>query len=139
MKKIGSLKEFERVCQWRDAAIADGWEATPTYGESESIERACRLEHPDGFVAQIITRFDENPCYGVKWRANSTISIWGPDRLAIKEPYKYNMGEIKANLRLCDYCKEYVEETVRVGFANRSCKKCAPEMIKKIEVPGWCN
>lgn len=39
---------------WREAAIADGWSAEPTY-KTEPIERAMRLKR-DGYVVQTITR-----------------------------------------------------------------------------------
>src|SRR6185437_538235 len=33
--------------QFRDAAVADGWSIAPTYGDSESVERAAKLRRDD--------------------------------------------------------------------------------------------
>ena len=121
---------FEAAVMWRDAAIADGWDARATY-DCEPFERASTLTR-NGFVAQIITRKDVG-----KWKFSATISVWGPDGLAINPPNKYKWESISEGISTCNYCGATGVETHRVGFAGRVCLKCKPEISKKVEYPGW--
>lgn len=141
-------REFARVCAWRDAAIADGWDHRPTYG-NESEERACRLSHPDGWSIQILTRsrgnyvpdprWPNHPAPHGKWTYEAQVNVWGPDGMHVPAGATYDFARMKALLRTCPECKATDVETERVGFANRCCAKCAPALRAKIETPGWTN
>jgi len=127
--EVSSAAEFMR------AALADGWSLRKTY-EQEPAETAFTMER-DGFkLLGLARRGDE--C-GPPLPTGS-INIWGPDGLAIKTPIKYPGFEtIKAGLEHCSACGKYGVKTQRVGFANRVCADCAPELRKTIETPGWCD
>ncbi len=120
---------------FRDAAAADGWSIAPTYGASESVERAASLER-DGFKMMVMARTSGE---GAKWRYEAKISIWGPDGLAIKPPNEYDFSAIAASLRRCNYCPATDVDTQRVGFAGRCCEACLPEQRKRVEYPGWTD
>lgn len=121
-----------RVTVWRNAAIADGWRAEATYGDSEPIERAATLTR-DGFKCMILTRTMEHGWY------EAGVSIWGPDRLAITPPLTYDWDAIVAGLRKCGYCNATDVGTMRVSFAGRCCSDCRPMVSAQLEEPGWCD
>lgn len=117
--------------QYRDAAVQDGWSMTPMY-DKEPVESAARLTR-DGFIMQVFTRQHPNKRY----RYETSISIWGPDRLAIKPPTLYSWEEIQRGLRTCCYCEATDVDVERVGFAGRSCAHCYVKLKAKLEFPGW--
>ncbi len=125
-------KELERIIEFRDAAVRDGWAIQRTYPNHEPIESAASLEK-DGFKMMILSR----PTELHKFDAN--IHIWGPDRLAIKIPDGYSWESIKDGLGVCGFCGKTKVETRGVAFANRVCEECYPEAKKKLEYPGWCD
>ena len=118
--------------RWKKAAIADGWNATPTY-ESESIESATKLEK-DGFICTILTRTNVG-----QWKYVVSINIWGPDKLVINPPTEYSWEKIINAISVCSYCYRKDVETQRVGFAGRCCADCIIVQREKIETVGWCN
>jgi len=132
-----SQADLDAVIAWRDAAIADGWSHRPTYGKSESEDRACTMEK-NGYKAMVLTR---TPIEGKpsKWKAEAEVNIWGPDGLAIKPPNVYDWEAIQSAVATCGYCGAHPVKTERVGFAGRCCETCLPTMRAKIEVPGWAN
>lgn len=119
------------VRQWRSDAIAAGWSHEPTYGESESEDRAMRLTGPLGWSAQTIARPNENG------GAAASIHVWGPDGLAVEVPPFFDMGALTAATLRCSRCKAEGVETQRVGFAGRVCGACISEARKEVERPGW--
>ena len=122
---------FEAAAAWRDAAVADGWSVQPTYGAHEGVERAAKLTR-DGFVAQVITRTKVG-----KWLYEASVSVWGPDGLAVAPPNAYDWSAIVAATKRCSYCKAPDVETERVGFAGRCCAACLPAVRQCVERPGW--
>lgn len=126
---------IENVRAFVVAAVLDGWSIEATY-ESESIESAAKLRR-DGFVMSVLMREKDA---GGKWRYEASISIWGPDGLAIRPvPHPYNAEAISAGLRVCSNCKDKDVPTERFSFAGRCCAKCLPRMRELHEQPGWNN
>jgi hypothetical protein len=121
---------YAAAIAWRDAAIADGWSARATYGNSESFDRASSLDHADGYKVMILTRTNDKP--GAKWKFEAEVNVWGPDGLAIKPPAQYDMTAIRAATETCHYCGKVGRKTERVGFAGRACMVCAPVEEKKL-------
>ena len=125
------------VHRFREAAIADGWSAQPTYEGHETVERAARL-YREGFQLQLLSRAPTGKPFENFYHAS--ISAWGPDGLAIETP---GNGEYPgfaffiAGTKRCAKCERGDVETVRVGFAGRYCRECAPEARKRFETPGW--
>jgi len=119
---------IESVRAWRNAAVADGWHIEPTY-QHESADRAARLRHPEGFIAQVVTRE----------KGLVDLHIWGPDGLAINPYQTYDMDRIRAGIRVCMECHAHDVDTQRVGFAGRVCINCLPAARKSHEFPGWTN
>ena len=124
---------YDLAIQFRNAAVADGWEAKPTY-ENESIDRATSLTR-DGFKMQIITRYDPKGKVGFKYV--TSVNLWGPDRLAIKPTKEYSWKAIIAGLRTCNHCEASDVETFRYSFAGRACEECLPALKAEHERPGW--
>ncbi len=116
---------------WREAAIADGWSARPTYEEWEPLESAARLTR-DGFTVQMLTR-QNGDSYTV------SIHVWGPDGLAIKPPDEYSYPAIVAGVRTCNACDASDVETFAYSFAGRACAACLPAMREQHEKPGWAD
>jgi len=127
--------DLERVIQFRDAAVADGWVMTPTY-DFESVDRASHL-HKDGFVISILSRDNSEAERNYKYEAQ--VSIWGPDGMAIKPPQTYDWPTIQAGLRTCNKCGATDVNTERYSFAGRCCAACLPEMRRQHERPGWTS
>lgn len=127
---------LESVHKWVADAIADGWTAEPTYGNTEPIERAARLTR-DGFVVQAITRPKGPP----QWAAKDEVklSVWGPDDLAVKAPATYSMAELQRQLHVCGECNGEFEKIVRLGFAGRVCPECRVRLAPTVEHKGWCD
>lgn len=130
-----SLDHLESVKQFRDAAVADGWDLKPTY-KNEDIDRASSLTK-DGFKMSIISRDNTEKNYKYKFEAE--ISIWGPDGISIPTPELYDFELIRNGLTSCPVCGAKDVKTVRVAFANRACEVCAPALREKLETPGWNN
>lgn len=126
---------FALVRAYVAAAVADGWSIEPTYGTSESVDRAAKLTR-DGFVMLTLAR--EYPA-GSKWAGEARISMWAPDGLAIKPPDTYDWAAIQAGVRHCNWCDADDVETFRAGFAGRVCQQCLKEARVKYEFPGWTN
>lgn len=133
MGKTGFTNESLTVAlAWKQAAIKDGWEVTPTY-RFESVETAATL-NKDGFKASVVTRPSDgrtNP-YG-------NVSVWGPDGLAIRPDKEYNWTQIHSGVTTCQYCKATNVATERVGFAGRCCAVCMLTVRPKVEFSGWTN
>lgn len=127
-------KDINKVLQaiaWREAAVADGWTAEPTY-KHEPYERASR-HTKEGFICTILARVNDGGLH------EASVSIWGPDRLVVKAPIVYDWQTIKDGLRRCGYCHATDVDTERVSFAGRCCAKCRPAVSAKLEQPGWCD
>lgn len=113
---------------WRNAAIADGWLHKPTYAKSEGEDRHCTLNR-EGYTAMINAR-DNRQC---------NVMLWGPDGLVIEPPNPYDWELITYRTHICEYCNQWFEKTVRIGFAGRCCPECRKKHVAEIEYPGWCN
>ncbi len=127
------IANMERVKRFRDAAVADGWDIAPTYGEHESVDRAAKL-HKGGFTMMVLTREKVG-----KWNYEAQVSLWGPDGLGITPPVEYDWQAIQDGIHVCYNCRKHVEKTQRYSFAGRCCEECLPEMRKQHERPGWCD
>lgn len=119
--------------RWREAAIADGWNAEPSYGDHEPLERAWRLTR-DGYVIQGLSRAGDD-----KSLPTASVHIWGPDGLAIEPPLEYDLAAIRRGAETCSECGACPVRTERVAFANRVCGECAPAARRALETPGWCD
>lgn len=135
MSGTNDIKKFEAVEAFRDAAIADGWHAEPTY-EGEAFERASRLTR-DGYVMQVITRDNKDKGYRVRY--DCSVHIWGPDGLSLKRPAEYSMIAIEQSANTCLICEGVFEQTFRYNFAGRACAGCLPKAKAETEKPGWNN
>jgi hypothetical protein len=114
--------EYERLIAFRSAAIADGWENRP-HGQL----------FKEGYLMDIHAEESDD------WfLSGAEIYIWGPDGLALKNyPKEYDWEAIKQRARECHFCGTDTGHMQRVCFANKSCDKCYPAAIKRLEVPGW--
>lgn len=128
-----SDEQYQLAVDFRNAAVADGWDIKPTYDEHESVESHATLAK-EGFICHVKARVKKP---GSTWKYEAEVSIWGPDRLAIIPPKIYNWDEIKANVNQCMVCKTKELVTYQVGFAGRVCEFCLPDARKKYEFPGW--
>jgi hypothetical protein len=122
------------VRAFRDAAVADGWMIMPRY-EYESVDSSSYLER-EGFHVAMVTR-TRSPLENYQYEAS--IHIWGPDGLAVEVPEYYAMEAIREGLRRCRWCRQLVEQTVRVSFATRVCEACRPAAQQQLEYRGWCE
>ena len=122
------------VITWRDAAIADGWNAAPTYG-NETMDRAVTMER-DGFKAMILTREPEPDGFE---NAHYSINVWCPRGLALAPSMPYSFERLQRNTQLCSECGKIKESVERVAFANRVCSECAPKARAKYETKRWCD
>ena len=84
------LSKLEADIAFRDAAISDGWVAKPTYGNHEPMESHATLKK-EGFVMHAKCRKKPE---GERWKAETGITIWGPDGLQIDVPTEYDWNEI---------------------------------------------
>ncbi len=126
---------LREVLTWMAAAIADGWEATPTYPNQEPMDSACTLKR-EGFVAHVLARTKDVG----KWRFQAKVDVWAPDTLSIALPGPvYDWPAIRARLRHCNYCDADDVDTERVSFAGRCCAQCLPTQRQIRERPGWCD
>jgi len=116
------LAQLEAVRKFRDAAIADGWQAKPTYPDHEDIGRASSLSR-DGWTMSIMSRENIG-----KWKGKAEITIWAPDGLQIEPPATYDWATIQDRLNVCLACKKRVQTTYRL-----------PALKKEHEYPGWTN
>lgn len=124
----------ERCHDWRAAAEADGWLIRPTYA-NEDILTAWTGER-DGFKVQGIARPIGHHGSGLPV---ATLSIWGPDQLAIKPPAIYSMDAILIGSQTCHRCQAHPVQTERVAFAGRYCATCAPIERNVQERGNWCE
>lgn len=126
-------KKYNAVSNFRDAAIADGWEASATY-KSEPIESACTL-YRGRWTMLVLTRKS-----GPKWKYEAKVSAWGPDRLSVALPDSYpGMEELERLLTHCLICGKNGVKTQRLSFAGRCCEECLLVARKEHEYPGWDN
>jgi hypothetical protein len=135
MRQARKDGEVAAAQAWRDAAILDGWDARPTY-KHEGMNRAFSLER-DGWLTMGLARpgDDEAPPL-----PNGMITVYAPDKLQVLVPIVYPGMDVLASMaRRCDKCERMDVDTRRVGFANRVCADCHPEMQAAIETPGWCD
>lgn len=126
------------VTQYREAMLADDWSQEPTYPNTEPVERAARLTR-DGYVCLMLCRDKRGEVRPRRWDAETQISFWGPDAMAIDTPQLYSWDKIRAGLRTCLYCDRTDVDVRRVGFAGRCCATCYPEVRSRVERPGWDN
>lgn len=123
------------VRNFRDAAVADGWQIKPTYGESEAQDRAATLNR-DGYTMMVLTR--EPPSPHSKWKYEASVNLWCPNGIAIKKPDTYSFAAIQANARNCSFCGAKDVPTGCVAFASRACLTCQP--IEQAKLPdNWCD
>lgn len=125
-------QEYDRVSEYRDAAVADGWLIKPTYS-TEDVNRAATLEK-DGFKMMIITR--QLP-EGRTKDYSVSMAVYGPDGLIIEPPKVYSMTEIVRRVNYCKHCDSHDVKTHRYSFAGRACASCLPGLKNKHEKPGW--
>ena len=125
--------DIEIIRDWVAAAKVDGWDVKPTYAPQESEDRAAKGEK-DGFIFQAIMR----PGVLIGNKDDASLSVWGPDRLAITVPIPYGMDEIRRRLRMCMRCGADGEMD-RVGFAGRYCQACQVIERPKQEYRGWTS
>lgn len=128
------LARYQAAVAYRTALEEDGWSSGPLY-KNESSEFVSVHER-DGFTVHIISRVRDP---GDKWKYQASISIWGPDELAICPPDLYDWEHIKAGVRCCNECGAEDVDTHRFSFAGRCCSKCLPKMRAEHEKPGWCD
>jgi hypothetical protein len=128
---------LETVRQWVAAAVADGWAISPTY-QTESVDSAATLDK-DGFQALVLTRDRGEGADGKRYRYEAKVSAWGPDRLAINVPRKYDFALMQQATKHCAECGKDGVDTQRVGFAGRVCADCLPKTQKQHEYPGWTS
>lgn len=126
---------LDYVRQYVAAMEADGWTKEPTY-KTENVDRAAKLRR-EGFVCSVLMRDNRNRPDHKGAKLEVSISMWGPDGLAITPPSPYLFEACVANTRQCLQCGATDVETQRVGFAGRVCAKCHPETARRIETPGW--
>lgn len=124
---------YRMVCDWRDAAIADGWTCEPAYPKSEDWTESCKLDK-DGFSAMVITR---TKTAGIKWKYEAMVSIWGKDKLQIIAKFPYNWEDVVDGLTTCNNCGAKNVHTERYSFAGRCCKDCISEMREIHEPANW--
>lgn len=124
-------KYFRIVCDWRDAAMADGWTMEQTYN-TEEWDSACKLKK-DGYDASVLTRIKKP---AGKWKYETSVYLWGPDELVIRPPFPYNWSLIVKGLNTCNNCGATNLRTFRYSFAGRACEYCLPAMKRKYEQPG---
>lgn len=117
-------EDVERITRWIEAAYTAGWSMRRTY-DNEPIEQACTLER-DGWKAMAFLRPN-----------NVSLSVWGPDGLAIALTKEYDEQRLQAALRICSRCGTEDVETVRLGFAGRVCAPCRVKHAPDVERPGW--
>ena len=124
---------------YRATALADGWTSEPTYKHEEE-ERASRHRR-EGFLISIIAREPRAATERLtkQRKPEGSVSIWGPDGLAITTPMPYSWDTIVAGMRTCSACGKTDVDTQRFSFAGRCCAACLPEMRRKHEYPGWTN
>ena len=72
-------------------------------------------------------------------KPEGSVSIWGPDSLAIAVPMPYSWDAIVAGARTCSACGKTDVDTQRFSFAGRCCAACLPEMRRQHERPGWTS
>ncbi len=87
--------------------------------------------------AAVADGWDRRPTYIMPFVAS--ISLWGPDGLAITPPATYDWPAIQAGATTCRACKKVGVKTVRYSFAGRCCEACLPAMRAAHEKPGWNN
>jgi hypothetical protein len=122
---------YDRVVKFKQDAIADGWQARPTYEGHESIDRVCSLQKDD-WKMMVLTRTDTG-----KWLFEADITIWAPDGLVIVPPLEYDWQAIQQRVNHCNACGKGNIKTHRYSFAGRCCEDCLPAMRKEHEYSGW--
>ena len=117
---------YDAALTYKNAAILDGWNC------EESSDGYFILKK-DGFSMHCMARTNVG-----KWGYQAEITIWGPDKLQIRPPNKYDWEEIREGINKCNTCG-VVGNVQRVGFAGRCCSECLPKERKKQEFHGWTN
>lgn len=134
------MKVLANAVLWRENAVADGWSIEPTYPASldpngnkgEDVNRAATLKR-EGFLAMVFTRTYPSG------HIEASVSVWGPDGLALPAFVEYSWDALVAGQRTCLECGATDVDTQRVNFAGRVCATCLPEARKRTEKPGWCD
>lgn len=124
--------QVEAANAYREEMIADGWHCFPTYPH-EALTRHATLTK-EGFHCHLTARPEDDRSLPV-----AGASFWGPDGISLEAPFPYDWDKLVAGVRTCPECQATDVDTVRVAFANRSCKSCAPALRAKLERPGWCD
>ena len=134
-----TLEALEGARAYRAAALADGWTSEPTCKQEE--EECASQHHREGFHMSIIAPESRPATKHLieQRRPEGSVSIWGPDGLAIAVPMPYSWGALVAGMRICGACGKTDVDTQRFSFAGRCCAVCLPEMRRKHEYPGWTN
>ena len=140
MESYKKPEDVEAVRRFMAAAIADGWDHTPTYGESEPESSACKLTR-DGFVVSTISRDARADRWGHPLNCEASVHAWGPSGLSIKlGSWDYPGFEwFVSGQRRCNLCKAEDVDTFRYSFAGRACAACLPKAKAEYEKPGWCD
>jgi len=132
-------KNARPILEWIQAATDDGWSSGPTY-ESEPVAWAGRMEK-EGFVVSYLLRPIGRKGFKDRIEKSGEVALhgWCPKGISIRFKHPYSWEQIQAETTRCPQCGKGDVKTVRVGFANRACEDCEPDMRKRIETPGWCS
>lgn len=111
--------------RWIADAVKDGW--------TWKMEQQAGTDHFD---------LSKNGYRVLAWirspAEEASLSVWGPDRLAVQPPTAYDWNVLVTKTRECCYCHK-LGPTVRIGFAGRCCPECKIIHIMDVERPGWCD
>ena len=124
------IKEYNRVIQYREDAIKDGWSCDE---QDIKFNNSYTIMKKDGFTMHVISRELTNS----KWTYEAEVTVWGTDKLQIDPPKEYNFEAMVEAMRTCPICGAVDVPTFQYSFAGRCCKNCLPDMKKKHEFPGW--
>lgn len=129
---------------WLDAAVADGWTATPgpwnRSGAMRADDRSMKLTRDD-FVVWLVDREvglsgkEKHEEWRRAWAANGQHALPEPPEHYDFEWFTTAKGE-------CSRCHETGDPArlKPLGFAERICSTCdTPALRREVEYPGWCD